>query len=858
MSLSSNSNSEFQQNKNFSVEIDLYYSYFSILNHDNTNCITNFWKAHKKNNIKQSFIFDYKLGNNMMKPELIKEYLIQQSSFISNLSLENTCLLVSNLTTTSVFIKNYIQYISTLQSYIEVNEDRNTAAEPRHAITPLYIFKSLWILLYEIFKEDDTFDKLYDFETYMNFLQEKENENLEYLVTIFTSKECKLSQIRFLGLELERKLVTNYLNKINDLIYETNSSNFKIFLFQSIDKKELDEYKYLFYSDDQLYYLKYFYHFSLQQINLYYPQTNIDDFQSQEININTKAKYYLFPDSNIVKNLKVTDRGVYSISTPKASLDTTNLILKFAKKHSIQLSTIIDGTAGLGGNVYHFMTVFKNVIAVEKDKITYEALLYNCNLYKKLLPNKYKANIFIINGSIVSDFSEIVKNSNNLIIDAIFMSPPWGGLNYKTAKNVTYYLDNKPLWDVSKYLLNYTSLLYLDVGKNININEFLKNMNPNENNYIIDVIERTNYAYLICIYNSSKSIKKKNIYDSINHDLQLSTIFDKNSFNNNNQIEENEIPVFVDKGSHSICLDLLLSPKDKKQKNGINNIILPLSTVYKKVTTLHYKPFKYIVDVENMKPFPSKEEMFSKFADYFKTDLLYWRNDNRKPHWIVKGGFGIRQLLGHKYKESNLVNSIKTKDIDLNVSIKDKEFRKKYIDYLYKKVYSFFNSTSYYFLFRTQLLLFNTPFYNRIERNNLHALLLIRYQNADWIDIGFVDFNIYPSMIDWSISYKVGFPIKTSEYYMEEILKLVYQSSVKDVDSYTYKKRNPIRGSLFKKGIQDIERSKILCELDAAIYEEYDIYCDYVSTLSKKEIQSGNINFDFLHQYFNRKIKQLN
>lgn len=875
--ISNNENSE----SNFSILIDLQYSYYSLLLDDHTNCISNFWKASKKENVNRTFSFFYKNGNNMLKPELIKDYLIHQSHFISKLSLEDSCILISQLTSTSIFIKNYIQFLSSMSELIIVdNKKDNKQAEARHAITPIFVFKSLWFLLYSIFKEDDD---LYNNipitqDLCLDFFQTNENENLEFFVVEFTTKQLKLSQIRFLALEIERKLITNYLNKSNELLFQMNPSKYKIYLFQTISVD--DSNNYFYFEDKTQYYLKYYFPFSLQQNCIYIPDTNIDDKPSQIINTSDKNKFMLFPDVKSIKDkIKITDRGIYSISSPKASQYTSNLILQFAKKNSVYISTIMDGTAGLGGNVYNFMTIFKNVIAVESDKTTYEALLNNCELYKNAYPEKYKATIYIFNKNIVSEIQPI---SQTFQIDAVFMSPPWGGVNYKNASNITYYLDNVPLWDVSKYFLEFTSLLYLDVGKNINMNEFLTNLNKgNPNKYIVSVIERTNYAFLICIFNKQKIIdikseakkeakkedkkEDKNIINKIESDLTLQSIY-TSTFDKNNKttlIKESceEVPIFIEKGCYSLCLDLLL-PILKKNTitSTVNNIILPLSTVYKKVTTLNYKPFKYIVDIESMKPFPTKEQMFFEFSNYFESDLLGWKTNMKKPHWIVKGGFGIRQLLGHKYNETDISEVIKTKDIDLNVSIKDKMFREKYIQYIQDKCKSFFLTTNYYFLFQVHLILFPVPVYNKVERNNLFALLLIRYQNSDWIDIGFVDYYIKPDMIDWSVSYKVGFPIKTAEYYMEEIVKLVYQSNVPMVDSFTYKKRNPIKGSLFKKGIQDIDRSKILCELDSAIYEDYELYCEYVSTLKKEELYHNDINeinFDFLQKYFNRKMKQL-
>ena len=112
-------------------------------------------------------------------------------------------------------------------------------------------------------------------------------------------------------------------------------------------------------------------------------------------------------------------------------------------------------------------------------------------------------------------------------------------------------------------------------------------------------------------------------------------------------------------------------------------------------------------------------------------------------------------------------------------------------------------------------------------------------------------------MVDWEIASKIGFPVKNIDSYMNEIITLVYQSNVKDVDNYTYKRRNPYSGSLFKKGISDLHRSQILCNIDYEIYSEYEEYCQYVLDTDDASINAGNVNFDFLVKYFQKKKRYL-
>ncbi len=831
----------------YSIEIDIFYSLFELLSYaqdySNYNLVPNFWINPTKTKIKKTFVLNYIQGNNMISPEHCKDYLIQQANYISSLSFDDYLLSISHLTSTKTFIESYLHTTLKKESEITVtkgitNDDSTIIVY--HSNTPVKIFKSLWVLLYSIMIEDELFN-LPSLEEFLTFLSTNDTFDLEKCTSHYSTKELKISQIRFTAIDIERKLVQTYIDKFNNIIMNSPIYKYKLYLFTNIQHEYNNN---LFYKDDNIFYTSTFLSFSFQQKLIYIPTSNIDNVPAKLITISNKQRFKLFPDANIVKNQQITDRGVYSISTPKASFNTTSLINHFATKHKIYINTIVEGAAGLGGNLLNFSTVFKNVIGIECDHTTFLALKNNCDIYKKTLPKKYKANIELIEDTILKAVPII---DTKYKIDAIFMSPPWGGINYTNASNITYYLDNKPLWIVIEYLLSYTQLIYLDLGKNININELISHLKA----YTIEVIDRTSYAYLVCIYSKKPNTKKDISLQKIQEELNITNISNNNT-NSYIESDNNNRSVLLYKECHSLCLDLLLP--NTNNLVSIQNIVLPISTVFNIADSLHLKLFNYIIYKTD--PFPSKEYMFSLFASYFESDLLGWKEKN-SPHWIVKGGFNIKQLLGHKYNDKSGAESIKTKDIDLNISIKDNTFRQKYLEYIIKKCYSFFIHSSYYFLFNIQLISFKPPSYNWIEKNNLYHLILISYQNSDWIDIGFVDYTISENMIDWSISYKVGFPIKTADTYMDEIVKLVYQSNVKDIDNFTYRKRNPNKGSLFKKGIQDLERSIILCELDHSIYEDYEEYCHYLMSTSKDNVKNGNVALEFLQHYFRKKRKQL-
>lgn len=261
------------------------------------------------------------------------------------------------------------------------------------------------------------------------------------------------------------------------------------------------------------------------------------------------------------------------------------------------------------------------------------------------------------------------------------------------------------------------------------------------------------------------------------------------------------------------------------------------------------KDVNYTIQSAN---FPTKEQLFKRFSTCFRKDMLGWRDHQEYPHWIVKGGYGLKALLETKYKQPGIVT---TKDIDINIGVRGytEEERTKLIRSVQEKVQLFIDSSGVPFLFKAVLYTFNPKIYFSVEKYNLYALLIIKYNLEDWIDIGFVDYPISPGLIDWNTSNQVGFPIKTSSVYMKEIVGLVYQANVKGADGFTYKKRNPDTGTMFRKGRKDIERSMLMCEIDPMLYDRYNMYCDYVTGLTEEDFESSKFNFEFLKGLFGRK-----
>ena len=94
------------------------------------------------------------------------------------------------------------------------------------------------------------------------------------------------------------------------------------------------------------------------------------------------------------------------------------------------------------GTIYD-KTIFKSDLEIE-------IYFNNIDIYRSQYNQKYKAQVTLFNKSIL----EVIPTITNKI-DAIFMSPPWGGVNYKESTNVTYYLDNKFIYEIIVIFYNY-------------------------------------------------------------------------------------------------------------------------------------------------------------------------------------------------------------------------------------------------------------------------------------------------------------------------------------------------------------------------------------------------------------------
>jgi predicted RNA methylase len=114
---------------------------------------------------------------------------------------------------------------------------------------------------------------------------------------------------------------------------------------------------------------------------------------------------------------------------------------------------IIDATACVGGSTLALASVFKKVVAIEKDQVKFGFLKHNMTLLG--LSEK----VTCVHGDCLE---KCIKYKS----DAIFIDPPWGGPQYKNAELMSLTLSGIPLSEVCRHLSPYTQYIILKVPTN--------------------------------------------------------------------------------------------------------------------------------------------------------------------------------------------------------------------------------------------------------------------------------------------------------------------------------------------------------------------------------------------------------
>ena len=214
--------------------------------------------------------------------------------------------------------------------------------------------------------------------------------------------------------------------------------------------------------------------------------------------MNDKLLKKIFPKENCsnIKNLKYDNEGLWSISYPDLA-DSLSKHIKVFDNESFKLDTIIDATAGIGGNVLSFAKSFKNVYSIEIDKKRYNYLKNNVDNYS------YN-NITCILGDSIKLINEglTVINDNP---DVLFFDPPWGGPSYKYEKDIELKIGDYNLNQIIDiiYDLKKVKLVVLKLPFNYNFLELISFCNDKSLITQFNIIKENNVVFVFLKINIS-------------------------------------------------------------------------------------------------------------------------------------------------------------------------------------------------------------------------------------------------------------------------------------------------------------------------------------------------------------------
>lgn len=130
---------------------------------------------------------------------------------------------------------------------------------------------------------------------------------------------------------------------------------------------------------------------------------------------------------------------------------------------------IVDAFCGVGGNLIQF--------ALQSPLVRVIGIDVNAD---RLLMAKHNAKIYGVNHQcefILGDFMNVMKSLNRQLIDVVFLSPPWGGLNYVNSEKYSLNSMTPNGFEIvrqcRKYLSNNISFL---MPRNVDLAEVKNNL----------------------------------------------------------------------------------------------------------------------------------------------------------------------------------------------------------------------------------------------------------------------------------------------------------------------------------------------------------------------------------------------
>jgi hypothetical protein len=158
------------------------------------------------------------------------------------------------------------------------------------------------------------------------------------------------------------------------------------------------------------------------------------------------------------EKLRLTEEGKYSITRRRDAERIINIIKSVLK--DTETKTITDATGCVGGDTIHFALNFLKVDSIEINKLNFEALKNNVEVYKL-------NNVTLHNGDALEVF--------NWKTNVLYIDPPWGGPAYKELKNLDLFMSSKRIDEWLEEILlrkNRPEYIILKLPHNFNFMRF--------------------------------------------------------------------------------------------------------------------------------------------------------------------------------------------------------------------------------------------------------------------------------------------------------------------------------------------------------------------------------------------------
>ena len=262
--------------------------------------------------------------------------------------------------------------------------------------------------------------------------------------------------------------------------------------------------------------------------------------------------------------------------------------------------------------------------------------------------------------------------------------------------------------------------------------------------------------------------------------------------------------------------------------------------------TAHTPREEICTTLEKMQPTAVALELVKR---YFRPMLMEGVKPSPRYMMVLKGGYNLKILLQELFHEKSMIF---TSDLDFSVSTTPRGWSMdKTIKLWDKEIRAFIDMNEY-----TRSHFYYKPTLDLPPSSTVYAIVQLKFQGKDFLDISFNKETIAPDRIDKRIAKKVGLPVTRFSLSLLDLIKLIIMETVPGVDERAYKLRNPFVGERPEKGIRDLYRARIACD---AVYHHPHLSLAHKDILHKICSLRRRLHVDYIrhHPHFLETLRNI-